>query len=58
MAERDLVDAYEIYVHPVALGGGESVLQGLPARQGLTLTGARTFDGNVVKLEYGRPITV
>jgi dihydrofolate reductase len=56
LAERDLVDAYEIYVHPVVLGGGRSILEGLPARQGMTLTGARTFDGNVVKLEYGRPI--
>ncbi|GAA3078109.1 dihydrofolate reductase [Kribbella aluminosa] len=54
LAERDLVDAYQIYVHPVALGHGPSILEGLPARQGLTLTGARTFDGNVVKLEYTR----
>ena len=54
LAERDLVDAYEIYVHPVALGGGRSLLEGLPSRQGLTLSGARTFDGNVVKLEYSR----
>ena len=54
LAERDLVDAYEIYVHPVALGGGRSLLEGLPSRQGLTLTDARTFDGNVVKLEYSR----
>ncbi|WP_432885225.1 dihydrofolate reductase family protein [Kribbella sp. CA-245084] len=54
LAERDLVDAYEIYLHPVALGAGRSILEGLPSRQGLTLTGTRTFDGNVVKLEYSR----
>jgi dihydrofolate reductase len=54
LAERGLVDAYEIYVHPMALGGGRSLLDGLPSRQGLTLTGARTFDGNVVKLDYSR----
>ncbi|NUR98662.1 MAG: dihydrofolate reductase [Kribbellaceae bacterium] len=54
LAEQDLVDAYQLYVHPVALGEGQSILEGLPTRQGLTLTSARTFDGNVVKLEYSR----
>ncbi|MGW6200268.1 dihydrofolate reductase family protein [Kribbella sp. NPDC055110] len=54
LAEQDLVDVYEIYVHPVALGDGQSILDGLPSRQGLTLTDAQTFDGNVVKLEYSR----
>lgn len=54
LAAQDLVDAYEIYLHPVALGEGMSILDGLPSRQTLTLTSARTFDGNVVKLEYSR----
>ncbi|WP_427887137.1 dihydrofolate reductase family protein [Kribbella sp. GL6] len=51
LAEPDLVDAYEIYVHPVALGSGPSLFE---TRQDLTLTAARTFDNNVVKLEYRR----
>ncbi|MEU4198107.1 dihydrofolate reductase family protein [Kribbella sp. NPDC026611] len=51
LAERDLVDTYEIYVHPVVLGTGRPML---PFRRGLTLRSAQTFDGNVVKLEYTR----
>ncbi|GAA1574547.1 dihydrofolate reductase family protein [Kribbella karoonensis] len=49
LAERDLVDAYEIYVHPVALGSGPPLFE---RRHNLTLTAARAFDGNVVKLSY------
>lgn len=58
LAERDLIDVFEIYVHPVVLGAGRSLVENAAARRGFTLVSARTFDGNVVKLRYERTVTV
>lgn len=48
-----LLDEWQIFVHPVVLGGGQPVF----ARQdrlGLRLAGTRTFDGASVLLRYER----
>lgn len=52
LAAANLVDAYQLVVKPVALGGGETLFQGVEAGVELRLTSARPFkDGNLV-LDY------
>ncbi|WP_166677977.1 dihydrofolate reductase family protein [Kribbella kalugense] len=53
-ARHDLIDEYQLYVHPVALGAGPSLLEDISKRQGLTLADTQTFDHAVVKLTYRR----
>jgi len=53
-ARQDLVDEYQIYVHPVALGAGPSLLAEVGKRQGLALVDSQIFDHAVVKLTYRR----
>ena len=52
--EKDLVDEFEIFVHPVVLGGGTPLFPALDARRTIKLVGSRTFDGCVVGLQYTR----
>lgn len=54
LARRDLVDEYQLFVHPVVLGGGSPVFPALADRQTFTVTGARIFDGTVTALRYVR----
>jgi dihydrofolate reductase len=54
LAEADLVDEYQIFVHPVVLGGGTPFFPPLPERQSMALVEARTFDGRVAGLRYAR----
>jgi dihydrofolate reductase len=54
LAKADLVDEYQIFVHPVVLGGGTPFFPPLSERQVLALVEARTFDGRVAGLRYAR----
>jgi dihydrofolate reductase len=53
LAERDLIDEYQIIVHPVVLGGGKQVFPDA-GRFGLALAGTRVFDNRAVLLSYVR----
>ncbi|WUJ67992.1 dihydrofolate reductase family protein [Kribbella soli] len=53
-ARHDLIDEYQIYVHPVVLGSGPSLLEDVGKRQGVALVGSQVFDEVVLKLTYRR----
>lgn len=53
-ASRDLIDEYQVFVHPVVLGGGTPLFPELAQRQGMSLVQARTFDDTVAGLRYAR----
>lgn len=50
----DLIDEYQIVVHPAVLGGGTPFFPPLAGRQAMTLIESRTFDGRVAGLRYAR----
>ncbi|MEV0156563.1 dihydrofolate reductase family protein [Micromonospora sp. NPDC050686] len=50
----DLIDEYQVIVHPVVLGGGKPVFPGGTDRLKLRLTGSQVFDGVSVLLRYQR----
>ncbi len=47
-----LVDEYRLSVHPVVLGAGKPLFEGLQKRTSLTLTDVRTYNSGVVQLKY------
>jgi dihydrofolate reductase len=51
---RDLVDAYELVVHPVVLGSGTPFFPPDVSRRGLRLVDTRRFASGVVHLGYER----
>jgi dihydrofolate reductase len=52
--ERDLVDEYRVYVHPVLVGRGRRLFPDSDATADLELAESRTFGNGVVLLRYGR----
>lgn len=54
LAQADLIDEYQIFVHPVVLGGGAAFFPPLAERQAMKLVESRTFDGRVAALRYAR----
>jgi dihydrofolate reductase len=47
-----LIDEYQVYVHPVLLGGGKPMFEALPHSIPLTLLETRTFPGGVLMMKY------
>lgn len=50
--QAGLIDVYRLSVHPVALGSGKPLFQGLTERVHLNLVQANTFKSGVVQLVY------
>ncbi|HEY3607860.1 MAG TPA: dihydrofolate reductase family protein [Pseudonocardiaceae bacterium] len=50
---HDLIDEYRVYVHPVVIGSGKPLFQGVP--MDLRLVEDRAFGNGVVLLRYQRP---
>jgi dihydrofolate reductase len=49
LAPEDLIDQYQIIVHPLALGAGRTIFDGIKKKLPLKLTGTRSFrNGNVL----------
>ena len=53
LAGLDLIDEYQVIVHPVVLGGGKQVFP-FTERFDMKLVDTRTFDGRAVLLNYCR----
>ena len=52
LAEKDLIDEFQIMVDPVVLGSGTALFKGLKQKLDLELTATRTFKSGVVLLCY------
>jgi dihydrofolate reductase len=52
--ERDLVDEYRVYVHPVLIGRGKRLFPESDAASDLRLVASRVFGNGVVLLHYAR----
>lgn len=52
LAQEGLIDKYQIVVNPIVLGKGKTLFEGLTERQGMKLTGTRTFKNGNVLLTY------
>ena len=51
----DLIDVFQLYVHPIVLGQGTPMFKPSEARQSLQLAETRRFGNGVVLLRYERP---
>ena len=55
LAQKELIDEYQILVNPVILGDGTSIFKGFKGRLNVKLTKTRVFrSGNI--LLYYRPV--
>ena len=52
LTQHGLVDEYDLIVSPILLGGGKSLIGGVPARLRLELLEARAFPSGNVLLRY------
>ncbi len=50
-----LVDEYQLFVHPVLLGGGTPLFGGIHERRRLELVASRCYDDAVVAIRYADP---
>jgi len=50
----DLIDEYQLYVHPVVIGGGKPLFQASDTKTALQLAETRPFGNGVVLLRYQR----
>ncbi|HYG16385.1 MAG TPA: dihydrofolate reductase family protein [Bacteroidia bacterium] len=51
---HNLIDEYRLSVHPIVLGAGKPLFQGIEQRVQLKLTGSKTFPSGVIQLYYRR----
>lgn len=54
LIKRDLIDVYELRIHPVILGGGTPYLPRLDRRLDLELTETQRLQSGVVRMRYER----
>lgn len=54
LTARGLIDEYQVFVHPVVLGGSKRPFAAGTSRFGLELVESRVFDGRIVLLRYRR----
>jgi dihydrofolate reductase len=52
LTQEGLIDEYQFVLHPVILGRGEAIFDGIREGRSLTLTGTRTFGNGSVLLCY------
>ena len=52
LRENDLVDEYEIWIHPILLGAGKRLFEETAEKTTLALTGTKTTDRGVTVLTY------
>ncbi|MER6306096.1 dihydrofolate reductase family protein [Streptomyces sp. NPDC001657] len=52
LTRHGLIDEYQLFVHPVVLGGGRPVFSTPQERMNLSLVESRTFDSQVVLLRH------
>ena len=52
LAQEGLIDEYQIAVHPIVLGKGRTMFDGMTKKLPLKLTKTRTFDNGIVLLWY------
>lgn len=52
LAEEGLIDEYQIMIHPIVLGGGTPILNGIKRKLNLKLVSSRVFKSGKVLLCY------
>jgi dihydrofolate reductase len=52
LREHDLVDAYEIWIHPILLGAGKRLFEDIAATTILALRGTKTTDKGITVLTF------
>jgi dihydrofolate reductase len=52
LTQRRLIDEYRILIHPILLGGGQSMYPALNEKIDLRLLNTRTFNSGIVLLRY------
>lgn len=53
LVEYDLIDEYQVWIHPVVLGSGKPLFRNLHEKLDMKLLKIKTFKSGVVMLNYG-----